>query len=78
MFKDDMAIHAGVPEKVVKAALGKLRLEEDLSGVTWDLARSRPGRPIKVYFEASTMPEIQAAKKHLERLLDESGYDLYP
>lgn len=73
-----MAIHAGIPEKAVKAALNQLRQEDDLTDVTWDLARPRPGRPIKIYFEAASMPEIQAAKKHLERILNENGFDLYP
>jgi predicted ArsR family transcriptional regulator len=78
VIKDDMAIHAGVPEKAVKAALKQFDLEEDMSGVTWDMARNRPGRPTKVYFEAATTTEIQEAKKRLERLLNDSGFDLYP
>ena len=73
-----MAIHAGVPEKAVKAALGQLDLEEAFSGVSWNIARNRPGRPTKVYFEAETTAEIQAAKNRLERLLNDSGFDLYP
>ncbi|THF71112.1 hypothetical protein E7T06_04735 [Deinococcus sp. Arct2-2] len=78
MIKDDMAIHAGVPEKAIKAALKQFDLEADLSGVTWDLARSRPGRPTKVYFEAEEMSQIQDAKKKLEQLLNDGGFDLYP
>ena len=73
-----MAIHAGVPEKVIKAALKQLRLEEDLAEVTWDMARSRPGRPIKIYFEAGAMEQIRAAKTRLEQQLNEAGFDLYP
>ncbi len=71
-----MAIHAGVPEKAIKAALRQL--DEAPSGVTWDLSRSRPGRPTKVYFEASSSAEIQAAKQRLEQLLNANGFDLYP
>ena len=76
MLKDDMAIHAGIPEKAVKAALQKLGEADE--GVTWDLGKSRAGRPIKVYFEAETMPQIHAAKKRLEQILEDSGFDLYP
>ncbi|SMB97437.1 hypothetical protein SAMN00790413_05952 [Deinococcus hopiensis KR-140] len=73
-----MAIHAGVPEKAVKAALKQLRDHAELAEVTWDTARSRPGRPIKVYFEAATMEQIRAAKTRLEQRLNEGGFDLYP
>uniref|UniRef100_UPI00146F3A8D hypothetical protein n=1 Tax=Deinococcus apachensis TaxID=309886 RepID=UPI00146F3A8D len=69
-------IHAGVPEKAIKAALRQF--DDTPSEVTWDLARSRPGRPTKVYFEASTTAEIQAAEQRLEQLLNASGFDLYP
>lgn len=78
MIKDDMAIHAGIPEKAVKAALQELRSQEALSGVTWDVARPRPGRPIKVYFEASSGAELQLAKQALERVLQANGFELYP
>ncbi|WP_084051468.1 hypothetical protein [Deinococcus hopiensis] len=78
MLKDDMAIHAGIPEKAVKAALQKLQEDQAYGGTTWDLGKTRAGRPIKVYFEADTMPQIHAAKKRLEQLLDEAGFDLYP
>ncbi|MFC4427027.1 hypothetical protein [Deinococcus navajonensis] len=78
MLKDDMAIHAGIPEKAVKAALQKLREEAAFEGMSWDMGKTRAGRPIKVYFESETMGEIHAAKKRLEQLLDEAGYDLYP
>ncbi|SMB81663.1 hypothetical protein SAMN00790413_04668 [Deinococcus hopiensis KR-140] len=78
VLKDDMAIHAGIPEKAVKAALQKLKDDPAYEGTTWDLGKTRAGRPIKVYFEAETMPQIHAAKKRLEQLLDEAGFDLYP
>lgn len=73
-----MAIHAGIPEKAVKAALLKIRENETYAGVTWDLGKTRSGRPIKIYFEAETMTEIHAVKKQLEQVLDEAGFDLYP
>ena len=73
-----MAIHAGIPEKVVKAALLDFRADPNNSAVTWDMARARPGRPIKLYVEAASTTEIQAAKKRLEQLLEASGFDLYP
>lgn len=73
-----MAIHAGIPEKAVKAALQQLREDEAHAGITWDLSKTRTGRPIKVYFEAETMPQIHAVKKRLEQVLDEAGFDLYP
>ncbi|UQN08841.1 hypothetical protein [Deinococcus sp. QL22] len=76
MLKDDMAIHAGIPEKAVKAALQKL--SEGEGDVTWDFGKARTGRPIKVYFEAETMPQIHSAKRRLEQLLTEAGFDLYP
>ncbi|GGK42733.1 hypothetical protein GCM10008955_40620 [Deinococcus malanensis] len=76
MLKDDMAIHAGIPEKAVKAALQKL--DEADEGVTWDLRKTRAGRPIKVYFEAQSMAQIHAAKKRLEQILGDAGFDLYP
>ncbi|WP_019586677.1 hypothetical protein [Deinococcus apachensis] len=76
MIKDDMAIHAGIPEKAIKAALRQF--DEVPSEVTWNLARSRPGRPTKVYFEAPTTAEMQLAKQRLEQLLNASGFDLYP
>jgi len=78
VIKDDMAIHAGVPEKVIKAALKQIRSEEEFSEVTWDVARHRPGRPIKVYFEAAEFSQIQSVKKRLEQCLNDSGFDLYP
>nr|WP_157457449.1 MULTISPECIES: hypothetical protein [Deinococcus] len=73
-----MAIHAGIPEKAVKASLTRLRERTDLADVSWDVAKSRPGRPIKVYFEAETMAEIQVVKRALEQDLNEHGFDLYP
>lgn len=73
-----MAVHAGVPEKTIKAALKQLREDEALADVTWDMARSRPGRPIKIYFEAESMELIRAAKTRLEQQLNEAGFDLYP
>ncbi|AWN24079.1 hypothetical protein DKM44_13255 [Deinococcus irradiatisoli] len=78
MIKDDMAIHAGIPEKAVKAALKELRTEESLAEVEWETAKVRPGRPIKIYFEATSMNGIHAAKKRLEQILDANGFDLYP
>ncbi|MPY68157.1 hypothetical protein F8S09_15995 [Deinococcus sp. SDU3-2] len=78
MIKDDMAIHAGIPEKAVKAALQQMRSQEALSEVTWDVARSRPGRPIKVYFEANGSAELQLAKRALEQALQANGFELYP
>ena len=78
VLKDDMAIHAGIPEKAVKAALQKLQEDQAHEGTTWDLGKTRAGRPIKVYFEAETLPQIHAAKNRLEQLLDEAGFDLYP
>ncbi|WP_104990834.1 hypothetical protein [Deinococcus sp. NW-56] len=78
MIKDDMALHAGIPEKAVKAALQQIGSQDALSGVTWDVARSRPGRPIKVYFEASGSAELQLAKRALEQALQASGFELYP
>ncbi|WP_161884047.1 hypothetical protein [Deinococcus alpinitundrae] len=77
MIKDDMAIHAGIPEKAVNAALKELRSDESLSEVTWETAKARPGRPIKLYFEAPNMDGIYAAKKRLEQILDANGFDLY-
>lgn len=73
-----MAIHAGIPEKAVKAALQKVRSQEALSEVTWDVARSRPGRPIKVYFEAGSGAELQRVKRALEQALQDGGFELYP
>ncbi|MFC4454692.1 hypothetical protein [Deinococcus sonorensis] len=78
MMKDDMAIHAGIPEKAVKAAVSKLQDDEQLVDVTWTLPRARPGRPIKVAIEAERSADIQLAKQRLEQLLGEAGYDLYP
>ncbi|GAA3997223.1 hypothetical protein GCM10022631_04660 [Deinococcus rubellus] len=78
VIKDDMAIHAGIPEKAVNAALKELRAEESLSDVTWETAKVRSGRPIKIYFEAESMNDIHAAKKRLEQILDANGFDLYP
>ena len=73
-----MAIHANIPEKAVKAALEKFRSEPIGATVTWDMARARPGRPIKLYLEADSTIEIQAAKRRLEQLLEASGFNLYP
>lgn len=73
-----MAIHAGIPEKAVKAALEQLRQDPELEQTSWDMGKTRSGRPIKVYFEAETTTAIQAAKTRLEKLLNESGFDLYP
>ncbi|WP_407571490.1 hypothetical protein [Deinococcus altitudinis] len=78
MIKDDMAIHANIPEKAVKAALEEFRSEPIGSTVTWDMARARPGRPIKLYLEAVSTAEIQAAKRRLEQLLEANGFNLYP
>ena len=78
VIKDDMAIHAGIPAKAVNAALTELRAEESLSEVTWETAKIRAGRPIKIYFEAENMDGIYAAKKRLEQILDTNGFDLYP
>jgi len=78
VIKDDMAIHAGIPAKAVQAALDELRSDPNYSAVTWDMARARPGRPIKLYVEAASTIEIQAAKKRLEQLLEANGFDLYP
>jgi hypothetical protein len=78
VIKDDMAIHANIPEKAVKAALEEFRSEPGSSAVTWDMARARPGRPIKLYLEAASTTEIQAAKSRLEQLLKANGFDLYP
>lgn len=78
MIKDDMAIHAGIPEKAVKAALEQVRTDPVSAAVTWDMARARPGRPIKVSVEADSTSEIQAAKKRLEQILESNGFNLYP
>ncbi|MGY2896245.1 hypothetical protein ACVWZX_004289 [Deinococcus sp. UYEF24] len=78
VIKDDMAIHASIPEKAVKAALNEFRSAPDSPAVTWDMARARPGRPIKLHLEADSTTEIQAAKKRLEQLLEASGFNLYP
>jgi len=78
VIKDDMAIHANIPEKAVKAALNEFRSEPNSSAVTWDMARARPGRPIKLHLEAASTTEIQAAKRRLEQLLKANGFDLYP
>lgn len=76
MLKDDMAIHAGIPEKVILGALRQLSAE--MEDVTWDMGRTRPGRPVKVFFEAETIADVQRAKRHLEKLLGDAGYDLIP
>ena len=55
-----------------------MRSQEALSVVTWDVARSRPGRPIKVYFEAKSGAELQRAKQALEQVLQANGFELYP
>ena len=73
-----MAIHAGIPEKAVKAALQELGSDERLGAVTWETAKVRSGRPIKIYFEAASMDDIHTAKKRLEQILDANGFDLYP
>jgi hypothetical protein len=78
VIKDDMAIHANIPEKAVKAALEEFRSELGSSAVTWDMARARPGRPIKLYLGAASTTEIQAAKSRLEQILKANGFDLYP
>jgi len=78
VIKDDMALHAGIPEKAVNVALKELRADESLSDVTWETAKVRSGRPIKLYFEAPNMDGIYAAKKRLEQILDANGFDLYP
>lgn len=73
-----MALHAGIPEKAIKAALRQFGQEEHLQNVTWDLTRNRPGRPTKVYFTAESAADLRAAKWHLEQFLNDSGFDLYP
>ncbi|MFC4640305.1 hypothetical protein [Deinococcus hohokamensis] len=78
MLKDDMAIHAGIPEKAIKAALLKLEDDATSAGVSWDLSKTRAGRPIKIYLQADTMMEIQAVKNRIEQVLGEAGFDLYP
>ena len=78
MIKDDMAIHANIPEKVVKSVLEQIRADPASGAVTWEMARARPGRPIKLYLEAASTTEIQAGKKRMEQLLESNGFNLYP
>ena len=78
MPKDDMAIQAHIPPKAIHAALEALRSEEALAEVEWDVAKSKPSRPTKVYFQAERIEALREAKNRLERLLTEAGYDLYP
>ena len=73
-----MAIHANIPEKAVKAALNEFRSEPGSPAVTWEMARARPGRPIKLHLEAASTTEILAAKRRLEQILEANGFDLYP
>lgn len=77
-MKDDMAIHAGIPEKAVKAVLEEFRSDPGSSGVTLDIGKARSGRPIKLQLEAESSAEIQAAKKRVEQLLETRGFNLYP
>ncbi|PYE53810.1 hypothetical protein [Deinococcus yavapaiensis] len=78
MPKDDMAIEAHIPPKAIHAALAALRLQDEVADVQWDVAKSKPSRPTKVYFQAERIEALREAKNRLERLLNEAGYDLYP
>lgn len=78
MPKDDMAIQAQIPPKAIHAALATLRADEDMADVQWDVAKSKPSRPTKVYFEADRLEALREAKRRLERLLTDAGYELYP
>jgi|GEM_PF-6983182 len=77
MPKDDMAIPAHVPDRVVKAALTALRGEEQLAAVTWDVPKRKGNRPTKVFFEADDIADLRRAKDRLEELLRDAGHPLY-
>ena len=78
MLKDDLAIHTGIPDKVIKSALTTLREDERLASVEWDVPKRKGSRPTKVYFKAERLEDVRAAKDRLEEILRDAGYELYP